>query len=128
MNKIWLFRKMLQEELSMVDMSSTRSREAAIYQGLIWAVGKSKVSGGVYKVKMAGRNRDLHPVHSSYLHQPPPVDFQIVNYQHEVLCCCSRLVGSPERRQWTLYVNSFEQPPHCPIVPPQTSLHPHMSH
>ena len=54
-NKIWVFRGMSQEALSMVDILSTRSREGAIYQWLIWAVGKRKAGEGVYKVKMGGR-------------------------------------------------------------------------
>jgi hypothetical protein len=54
-NKIRVFRGMSQEALSMVHILSTRSREGVIYQWLIWAVGKRKASGGVYKVKMGGR-------------------------------------------------------------------------
>jgi hypothetical protein len=54
-NKIRVSRGMSQEALSMIHILSTRSREGAIYQWLIWAVGERKVSGGVYKVKMGGR-------------------------------------------------------------------------
>jgi hypothetical protein len=54
-NKIWLFRRMSQEALCMGDILSTRSREGAIYQWLIWAVGKREAGGGVYKVKIVGR-------------------------------------------------------------------------